>query len=97
MSVAQLDPALLKPGHKATVPSKHSQPRSSVDDSTDDDGDRSDDAEQKRRLHSTARPYKVQHKLDELGEHAGELLGLISPRCAMASYAMCFNPIQPPN
>jgi hypothetical protein len=65
--VAQLDPTRLKPGRKATGPNKHSQRRPSTDDSTDEDADRSDDTEQKRRLHGTTRPYKVQHKLDELG------------------------------
>ena len=62
--VAQLDPARLKPGRKAIA---SSQRRPSADDSTDDDGDRSDDAEQKRRLPGITRPYKVQRKLDELG------------------------------
>ena len=65
--VAQLDPARLKPGRKATT--AQSQRRPSADDSTDDDDDeaQTDDAEQKRRLHGPTRPYRVQRKLDELG------------------------------
>ena len=59
-NVAQLDSARLKLGRKATVPSKHSQRPPSVDNSTDN-------AEQKRRLQGTMRPYKVQRKLNELG------------------------------
>ena len=67
--IPQLNPTRLKTGRKATAQSKqHRQRRASLDNSTDnEDGDRSDDAEQKRRLHGTTRPYKVQHELDELG------------------------------
>jgi hypothetical protein len=62
--VAQLNPTRLKPGRKGK---QHRQRRASspLDDSTDDED--GDDAEQKRRLHGTTRPYKVQRELDELG------------------------------
>ncbi|KAF8274632.1 hypothetical protein EI94DRAFT_1793925 [Lactarius quietus] len=60
--VAQLDPTRLKPGRKATAPSRYEQRRPPADDSTDEDED-----EQKRNLHGATRPYKVQRKLDELG------------------------------
>ena len=65
--VAQLNPRRLKPGRKASAPNKHRQRRPSADDSTDEDGDQSDDIEQKRKVPGTTRPYKVQRKLDELG------------------------------
>jgi hypothetical protein len=58
--VAQLNPARLKPGRKASAMSKYKQPR--VDDDSEDET-----GNPKQPARGNTRPYKIQRELERLG------------------------------
>ena len=57
--IAQLNPARLKPGRKASATSKYKQPR--VNDNADEAGN------PKQHVRGDTRPYKIQRELERLG------------------------------
>jgi len=67
-SVAQLDPARLKPGRKASAMSKYKQPHVN-NDSEDEIGN------PKQPVRGDTRPYKIQRELERLGIGADYLRG----------------------
>jgi hypothetical protein len=62
-SIAQLDPARLKPGRKASATSKYKQPRRKDRDNDSDN----EVGNLKRPVRGDTRPYKIQRELERLG------------------------------